>query len=211
MAPVIPALVLAAGLSTRMGGRPKALLPIGASGETFVTRVVRTLLRAGIDDVVVVAGHDADRVARHVGASGLAARVVVNEAYASGQFSSLLAGLAVVDRPGVAAMLVTLVDVPAVRSETVRAVVARYRDAHAPIVRPTSGAKHGHPVLIDRSLFDAIRCADEREGLKPIVRAHATPLGDVAIEDEGAYTDVDTPAEYDALVRSGGAIVDPES
>ncbi len=210
MAAVIPAIVLAAGLSTRMGGRPKALLPIGArDGDTFLTRIVRTLLDADIDDVVVVLGYEADAVVRHFAATGLPARLVVNEAFASGQFSSLLAGLAVVDRPGVAATLVTLVDVPAVRPATVRAVVARYREMRVPIVRPTSGARHGHPVLIDRSLFDAIRGADPAEGLKAIVRAHATPAGELAVDDEGAFVDVDTPAEYDALVRSGGAIVDP--
>src|SRR5579864_3103665 len=54
---MIPAIVLAAGKSTRMG-RPKALLPLG-TGETFVTRLVATLGAAGVDDVVVVAGHEA--------------------------------------------------------------------------------------------------------------------------------------------------------
>jgi molybdenum cofactor cytidylyltransferase len=210
MPAVIPAIVLAAGLSTRMGGSSKALLHIGArSGDTFLTHIVRTLLAAGIDDVVVVLGHQADRVAHVLAESGLAARMIVNEAYAAGQMSSLVAGLGVVDRPGVAAALVTLVDVPAVRAETVRAVVARYRETRAPIVRPASGARHGHPVIVDRALFDEIRRADPALGLKPIVRAHATEAGEVALADEGAFVDVDTPDEYNALVRSGGATGDP--
>jgi CTP:molybdopterin cytidylyltransferase MocA len=208
---VIPAIVLAAGLSTRMGGEAKALLRIGAH-DTFLTCIVSTFLRAGIDDVVVVLGHQADRVARTLAASDVKVRAIVNEAYASGQLSSVLAGLAVVDRPGVAATLVTLVDVPLVRSETVRSVVERYRTTHAPIIRPTRGARHGHPVLVDRSLFDEIRRADPAEGLNAIVRAHATAIGDIAIDDAGAYRDVDTPVEYDALIRGdAGATADPES
>ena len=59
MASVIPAIVLAAGRSSRMG-RAKATLPAG-DGHTFLTRIVRTLLDAGVDDVIVVVGHDADR------------------------------------------------------------------------------------------------------------------------------------------------------
>jgi CTP:molybdopterin cytidylyltransferase MocA len=207
---VIPAIVLAAGLSTRMGGEPKALLRIGAheDDDTFLTHIVATFLRAGIDDVVVVLGHQADRVARTIEASDVKVRAIVNEAYASGQLSSVRAGLAVIDRPGVAAALVTLVDVPAVRSDTVRAVVARYHATHAPIVRPTRGARHGHPVLVDRSLFDEIRRADPAEGLKAVVRAHATDIGDLAIDDDGAYVDVDTPVEYEALIRGRGATGD---
>ena len=55
------------------------------------------------------------------------------------------------------------------------------------------------PVLIDRSVFDLLRRADPAAGAKPVVRAHATPAGDVAVTDEGAFTDVDTPDEYERL------------
>lgn len=207
---MIPAIVLAAGLSTRMGGRPKALLPIDEH-ETFLTRIVRTFLDAAIDDVVVVLGHEASEVALSLARSGLAARTVVNPAYETGQLSSIMAGLSVVDRPGVAAMLVTLVDVPLVARATVRAVVDRYLATRAPIVRPTWGARHGHPVMIDRSLFGELRRADPAEGIKPVVRAHASPAGDLLIEDEGAFVDVDTREEYDALLRGVRASADPAS
>ena len=203
---MIPAIVLAAGRSTRMG-RAKQTLPLDG-GDTFLTRIVRTFLDAGVDDIVVVAGHDADAVIASVAASGLPARFAVNRGYDRGQLSSLQAGLAVVDRPGVNALLVTLVDVPLVSADTVRAVVESYRLTHAPVVRPTSGDRHGHPLLIDRSLFDELRAADPAAGAKAIVRAHATPAGDIPIADEGAFLDIDTAEEYAKLIsdrRSGGA------
>jgi molybdenum cofactor cytidylyltransferase len=125
----------------------------------------------------------------------------VNREYDRGQLSSLRAGLGLVDRPGVAAVLVTLVDVPLVSEKTVRTVVEQYRRTGAFIVRPTSGDRHGHPLLIDRRLFDALRAADETEGAKPVVRAHASPAGDVFVEDEGAFTDIDTVSEYERLVQ----------
>lgn len=202
MASVIPAIVLAAGKSTRMG-RLKAILPIPGGG-TFLTRIVSTLLEAGVDDVVVVVGHEAEAVEREFHRSGLRARFVENPGYEQGQWTSLVAGLDLIDRPGVSAALVTLVDVPLVSSATVRAVIDRYLAARVPIVRPTSGARHGHPLLIDRSLFDEIRRADPHLGAKPVVRAHASTIGDMAIDDEGAFTDIDTPGEYEEAVAALG-------
>ena len=193
-ASVIPAIVLAAGRSSRMG-RSKALLPLG-DGETFLTRIVRTFLDADVDDVVIVVGHERDEIVRSFAASGLPARFAVNADYDRGQLSSLLAGLAVVDRPGVSAVLMTLVDVPFVSAATVRAVVDHYRRTRAAIVRPTSGGRHGHPLLIDRALFGALRTAEHDSGAKPIVRAHASPAGDLPIADEGAYQDIDTVEDY---------------
>jgi molybdenum cofactor cytidylyltransferase len=195
---MIPAIVLAAGRSTRMG-RAKAALPIDER-DTFLSRIVRTLLAAGVDDVVIVLGHDADAIARSFEASDLRARFALNRDYDRGQLSSLKAGLAVADRPGVAAVLVTLVDVPLVLSTTVRAVVERYLQTRAPIVRPVNGTKHGHPLLIDRSLFRELRAGDDQAGAKPIVRAHASAAGDVDVADEGAFTDIDTMEEYQVAI-----------
>ena len=194
---VIPAIVLAAGKSTRMG-RPKATLLL-EGGDTFVTRIVRTFAAAGISDVIIVVGHDAEAVIDAFAKTDLSATFVENPDYEQGQLSSLLAGLRVVDRPGVVASLLTLVDVPLIGVSTVRAVVDRYLATRAPIVRPVRGAEHGHPVLIDRSLFDALRHADPREGAKAVVRSHASASGDVPVEDAGAFADADTPIEYERL------------
>ncbi|HEY7291168.1 MAG TPA: nucleotidyltransferase family protein [Vicinamibacterales bacterium] len=202
---MIPAIVLAAGRSTRMG-RPKAALKLDAR-DTFLTRIVRTFLEAGVDDVVVVLGHDAEIVAESFMAAGLPARFALNAHYDRGQLSSLQAGLAVVDRPGIAAVLLTLVDVPLVSASTIRAVLERYQQTHAPIVRPVNGDRHGHPLLIDRSLFDSLRAGEDASGAKPIVRAHASAAGDVTVEDEGAFLDIDTPEEYSRYVERRDAPV----
>jgi len=130
------------------------------------------------------------------------ARFVENPEYESGQFSSFVKGINVVDRPGVSAALVTLVDVPLVTAATVRTVVERYRECQAPIVRPTRGTEHGHPVLIDRSLFGELRRADPSTGAKQVVRAHASAAGDIPIDDDGAFLDIDTDADYQRLVGS---------
>jgi len=199
---MIPGVILAAGLSTRMG-RSKATLPLpGPHGDTFLVRIVRSFLDAGVEDVVVVLGHQAEAAAEAVLRSGLAARLVRNPHYASGQLSSVLAAVAAVDRPGVRAMLMTLVDVPLVSAATVRAVLDRFEATGAPIVRPVQGSRHGHPVAISRALFAALRAADPQQGAKPIVRAHVSAAGDVEVDDEGAFLDIDTPEEYERLLKS---------
>ncbi len=197
--PMVPAVVLAAGKSSRMG-RAKATLPL-ADGETFLTRILRTLRDGAVEDVVVVIGHDPEPILKSLESSDITVRVVMNAEYESGQLSSVLAGLRAIDRPGVTGMLLTLVDVPLASAATVRAVLDRHRATRAPIVRPVSGSRHGHPVLIDRGLFQLLRSADPARGLKPIVRAHASDAGDVEVDDEGAFTDIDTPDEYERVVQ----------
>jgi CTP:molybdopterin cytidylyltransferase MocA len=193
---MIPGLVLAAGAATRMG-RPKALLPTGLAGETFLSRVVTTLQAAGVDDVVIVTAPGADDVRRALAALPVLARVVENPHPEHGQLSSMLAGLNFVDHPGVNAVLVTLVDAPFVAHETVRTLLEAYRRTHAPIVRPARGGRHGHPVIFDRRVFQELRHADPAQGAKAVVRAHAGEVLDVEVVDDGAFQDIDTPEDYE--------------
>jgi molybdenum cofactor cytidylyltransferase len=194
---MIVGIILAAGASSRMG-RPKALLPLG--GETFVSCVCRTLTAAGVDDVVVVAGAELEAVTSAVHGAGLSARVIENPRRHEGQLSSLLAGLAVADRPGVEAVVVHLVDAPLAAAGTVRAVMDAFRRTRAPIVRPVVNGRHGHPVLFARDVFDELRRADPSVGAKAVVRAHAADVCEVLVDDAGACQDIDTPADYARLV-----------
>ena len=195
---MIVGIVLAGGKSSRMG-RPKALLPIGSGGDTFFDRVTRTLLDAGIEDVIVVVG--ADAAAIRAGARPRAGvRIVDNPDFERGQITSLLAGLRAIEAPHVTAALVTLIDVPLVSAATVRALLAAQREHGAPVVRPVSNGRHGHPVIFGRALFQELHDADPAQGAKPVVRAHAAEIVEVPIDDEGAFTDIDTPEDYEKFV-----------
>lgn len=197
-----PAIVLAAGASSRMG-RPKPLLD--ADGRTFIRRILETLRDGGVRETVVVirAGHD--QVVEEVQAAGFG-RTVLNPRPDEGQLSSLIAGLDAVDRPGVEAVLVTLVDVPLIGAGAVRLLLARAAVATAPVIRAIHDGRHGHPVIFKRELFDALRKADPATGAKPIVRA--VQVEDVETGDPGVVEDVDTPEEYARLFGKGGAIED---
>ena len=177
-------------------GRPKALLPIG-DDETFLDRITRTLVDAGLDDVVVVVGADA-RAIRAAAAPRAGVRIVDNPDHERGQLTSLVAGLAAIGGNAEAA-LVTLIDVPLVSTLTVRALLMEWRRRPAPIVRPVSHGRHGHPVIFDRTLFAELRAADPRQGAKVVVRAHAAAIVEVPVEDEGAFTDIDTLEDYERV------------
>ena len=121
---MIPAVILAAGRSSRMG-RPKALLPCGPGQESFVERIVSRLRLGGVADVLVV-GRPEDAALRDaLDRIALPPRFVENPDPDRGQLSSLLAGLNVADRPGVRGVLALPVDMPDVRAETIAAVCGR--------------------------------------------------------------------------------------
>lgn len=189
--------MLAAGASTRMG-RPKAGLAL-ARGDTFLSRLTRTLLDAGLPRVVVVSGAQPDAVRAALRLRHRGVRLVRNAAWEGGQLTSLLAGLDALDSPRLEGVLVALVDVPLVARSTVAAVVAAWRRTRAPIVRPARGVEHGHPVIFDRAVFDELRAADPALGAKPVVRRHAEAIVDVPVDDPGAFRDFDTPEEYEAV------------
>lgn len=197
---MIRAIVLAAGASSRMG-RAKAALPLGQTGETLVSRVIKSLLDGGVPEIIVVAGAHVDEVRMAMPQREPRARVIEHAGWRQGQLSSLVAGLTAIDDPLLEAALVTLVDVPLVQSSTVAAVIAEWRRSRAPIVRPANGERHGHPVIFDRSVFQDLREADPNVGAKAVFAKHRLRIVNVDVNDPGAFEDIDTPRDYDDFRR----------
>jgi molybdenum cofactor cytidylyltransferase len=191
---MVPAIILAAGASVRMG-RPKALLQV--QGRTFVRRILDTLHAGGIHDIGVVLRPQQPAAAAEVVAAG--AGVIENAHADAGQLSSLVAGLDALDVPGVESVLVTLVDVPLIQASTVRLLVQRAASSTAPIVRAAFRGRHGHPVVFKRQVFDALRAADPAVGARAVFRAF--PVEDVEVDDPFVVEDVDTPDDYARLAR----------
>jgi tRNA (mo5U34)-methyltransferase len=200
---MIPAIVLAAGASSRMG-RPKALLRTG--DRTFVRAILDALRTAGVTDAVVVVRAGQPEVIAEIEAAGFG-RHVLNPRPEDGQLSSLLAGLAAVDRDGVEAVLVTLVDVPLIGADAVRTLIARARASDAAVLRAVHQGRHGHPVVFKKRVFDALRRADPAIGAKAVIRAW--PPEDVEVPDPGVAEDIDTPADYTRVVEMSQQKADP--
>ena len=195
---MVSGIVLAGGWSSRMR-TPKALLPVGAEGETFLERIIRTLLEGGVNEAIAVVGAHAEEI-RAGTRLPPRARMVTNTDFERGQLTSLLAGLREVEGPAVSGALVTLVDVPLVAARTVRALLSAHEQSTAAIVRPVSSGRHGHPVIFHQRLFDELRRAAPDVGAKAIVRAHAGEILEIPVDDEGAFIDIDTPDEYERWI-----------
>jgi len=186
---VTSAIVLAAGASSRMG-RPKALLDVG--GRTAVDVVCDTLRAVGVDDVVVVVGKHALEIRRGARLEGVS--VVDNFFWDSGRTSSIQAGLACVARDAEWTLL-ALVDMPLVRADSVRAIVAAAAtaDRSFEVVVPVHRGRRGHPIALRRSLFPRIAALGPDDPLHVVVRA-ARGL-DVPVDDEGVIVDFDEPGD----------------
>src|SRR4051812_37347382 len=104
----VAGVLLAGGPSSRMGTN-KLLLAI--DGETLVRAAARRAIAAGLDPVIVVLGHEAERVESELKDLGPACRIIVNSDYARGINSSLKAGIRALPET-VDAVVVMLADMP---------------------------------------------------------------------------------------------------
>lgn len=199
------AILLAAGESTRMG-RTKALLPW--AGATLIEYQVRELRAAGVEDVLVVLGHDAESIRPHIptepsAGTGQHVRVVVNEAYRSGRASSLRAGASAL--PDSADPIVILsIDQPRPR-EIARALLEAHAAGGASITLPAYRGHRGHPVVLAGALLAELReASEEAQGLRGVIAAHEASLREVAVDNELALLDLNTPEEYEAALARYG-------
>jgi CTP:molybdopterin cytidylyltransferase MocA len=187
----IHALILAAGRGARVGG-PKALLTLG--GETFLSRAARLLRRPGIERVTAVLGHEADRVRREAALPPEVA-VRVNERYAEGMLTSILAGLDDAEAAGADAVLVHPVDHPLIEPATVDAVIAALVRG-ALIAVPSHGGRRGHPAGFARATWSALRSAAPDEGARGVLARHPEWIEHVPAGEE-CLVGVNTNEDYE--------------
>jgi len=193
----VAGVVLAAGTSTRMG-QNKLLFRLG--GETLIRRAVASALSAGLDPVIVVLGHEAERVVTEL--SGLSILPVFNPEYARGINRSLQTGIASVPEETSAAV-VMLADMPMVTDRMVAKLVERYRESRAPIVVSDYEGVQAPPTLYSRSVFSEVGALQGEGCGKNVVRRHAAEVVKVSWP-AGALADVDRPEDYEgAKLRLG--------
>ena len=185
----VAAIVLAAGASRRFGAS-KQLWPWGTG--TMLTAVVDTALASTARPVVVVLGHRAADC--QVALGDRFVTVVINSAWEEGQSTSVRAGLSALP-DDVSAALFLLADQPAIRVDTVEAVIRCYQVTRAPVVWPEVDGRRGNPVLFDRSLFGELQALRGDVGGRPVLEAHRARAARVAVTDRAILLDIDTPAD----------------
>jgi molybdenum cofactor cytidylyltransferase len=186
------AVVTAAGSAQRFGGK-KLLAPV--AGEPLLDHTIRSLLEGGVTEVIVIVSADARReLARDVSAMNDArVRVLENADPSRGMFSSVQIGVAAAVGD---ALLVLPGDMPYVRPDTVRALIAKYRERPA-IVSPRHKAKRGHPVVLPLSLRNEIAAMAPTANLHDVTHLHQDERVDLEVDDAGVNRDVDIPADLE--------------
>jgi molybdenum cofactor cytidylyltransferase len=192
-APRVAAIVLAAGLSTRMG-QNKLLAPVG--GKPLIRRTVEAVSASHVDPVIVVTGHQAGEIEQAL--ANLRVRFVPNAHYAEGLSASLRAGLQAVPESADAA-LVLLGDMPEVKSGLLDRMLAAFspEDGRA-ICVATANGKRGNPVLWARRFFAEMEAVTGDTGAKHLIAMNDPVVCEVEADDS-VLTDIDTPDALAAL------------
>ncbi|MEN6439596.1 MAG: DVU_1551 family NTP transferase [Syntrophobacter sp.] len=189
----IAALILAAGYSSRMGTF-KPLLPVGRS--TAIDMAVSRFREAGIEDIRVVTGYQADSLAPVLAKLGV--REVFNPDYDRGMLSSILAGVKSLEKEVVAFFLLP-VDMPAVKALSIKTLVQAYQDHPCAIIYPRFLGRRGHPPLISTAISVLALDPDAPGGFRPFLSEHEDAAMDVDVPDQGTLMDFDTPDGYREL------------
>ena len=189
---MIAAVLLAAGLSRRMG-QPKLLLPL--AGRPVVRHAAERLLAAGLAPVIVVTGKDQAAAASAL--AGLAVEIVSNPSPEAGQSTSVRVGIAALP-PGTEAVLIALGDQPVLPDEVIPRLIDAVRRTDKAIAAPRYRDGLGNPVLFRAAVFPELLALGGDRGARSVVERD---LGRVAVVnvDLPMPQDLDTPEDYDRL------------
>ena len=187
----IGALIVAAGMSSRMGDF-KPMLSIGSI--SVAQRVIATLSQSGVSKIVMVTGYNATILERHLSGNGII--FLRNENYETTQmFDSVKIGLRYL-QDKCDKVLFTPVDVPLFTARTAATILA----SGAKLACPMCEGKQGHPILIANELIPEILNDCGEMGLKGAMDRCSEPLMRIDVDDPGTIHDADTPEDFSALV-----------
>ena len=187
---MICAIVLAAGRSSRMGVQ-KLLLPF--AGKTVISHIVDQLLASTVDRVVVVTGHEPQRISEVL--SGKAVSIVHNADYDSGMLSSVRCGLLAIPK-GCKAVLVAIGDQPSINTELVSLMIRSFDAGQKKILVPCYEGKRGHPLLFSSLYREEVLTRYDDVGLRGLLRAHPDEVFELTASTPSVLSDMDYPEDY---------------
>jgi molybdenum cofactor cytidylyltransferase len=192
----VAGVILAAGASRRMG-KNKMLLEL--DGESLIRRAAKRALAAGLSPLVVVVGHEADRLRAEL--KDLPLVFAVNPAYTGPTSGSLHQGLNALGSD-VDAVVVMLGDMVRVTTETLAMLIAAARGTEASLVASRYGEVTAPPLLFRRALFGELLAWTGEGCGKAVVQAHKHEAMYVD-RPEALLADVDTPEDFAAAIAAG--------
>lgn len=187
---MICAIVLAAGLSRRMGAQ-KQLLPFG--GKTVIAHIVDQLTASFVNEVYVVVGCRGEQVSREL--SDRSVSIVNNSNYKSGMLSSVRCGLGAIPKQ-CQAVLVALGDQPSIRTKLIDRMLKSFAATEKRILVPLYNGRRGHPVIFSSVYRDEILTHYDNVGLRGLLHAHEEEIFELPVKTSGVLSDMDSPQDY---------------
>ena len=192
----ISAVILAAGMSARMG-QPKQLLLL--KGKPLLAHVIQASLSVDFSEIITVIGCQASKIQKEILYDDARCRWAINVEYAKGQSSSLKTGLSNVGEQN-AGIMIFLGDLPFISNETIHLIYQTGADmlhetAESFIIQPEFEGKPGHPVFLGNFDRDIMGHLQGDRGAKAIIDRIST-YKRMAVNDKGILFDIDTPEIY---------------
>jgi molybdenum cofactor cytidylyltransferase len=188
--PVIGGLLLAGGLSARMDGPNKLLMPF--HGMPVAAWSIRALAGSGLAPCVAV-GHRDDQALQAL-PDAAALMWIHNPDAANGLSSSLKCGLAALREAGADAALVHLADMPHVGPALIRQIADAFRPEDFALI-PTVGGTWGNPVVLSPDAIAAAQGLTGDRGARALLMGH-DGVATLEVGDSAILRDLDTPADF---------------
>lgn len=187
----VPAIILAAGASRRLG-QPKQLVRI--AGETLLARTIRVVSEAGANPVLVVVGANRGSIVENVDLSRV--RVVVNPDWEQGIASSIHAGIESLLRltPKADAAMILVCDQPKLTADHLKLLIDRFEEAEEPSIASSRYAGiAGIPAIFPASKFARLLALEGDTGARFLLRNPESPM--LSVDFAGGEADIDTPED----------------
>ncbi|RZO32558.1 MAG: 4-diphosphocytidyl-2C-methyl-D-erythritol kinase [SAR116 cluster bacterium] len=197
----IGGVILAAGQSRRMGAQNKLLAEI--DGVPIIRRTAQAMLDGGLNDLVIVTGHEHRLVAAAL--DDLPVTCIYNDEYQSGQASSVACGVRHHQNGSHAAVLIALGDMPLVRPELIAALLRDHSslpDATDRITLPVFDGRRGNPVIWGRGFFDELVALTGDAGGRIIFAENKNAVNSLGWPDDSIHLDIDTPEALAPLKKA---------
>jgi molybdenum cofactor cytidylyltransferase len=190
---MITAIVLAAGLSRRMGNENKLLLPL--KGKPVIMHVIDNLIDSKADHILVVASELSHSKLIHIASDRV--QVIENKHYQTGKTSSIQAGIRVSNENS--HCMICLGDMPLIQSESYDQLINSSKKNPRSLIVPTYQKKQGNPIIFPPTLRRQILEHTDPEGCKSIVQRHESIQVLIPMDDKGILHDIDTPNQFDSI------------
>ncbi len=202
---MVTAVILAAGESRRMGSQNKLLLPF--KGKTIVEHVVDHVLESAAAEVIVVLGHEADRIREQLKIKPV--RFAMNHEFQLGMTTSIRAGVAAAS-PNAEGFMICLSDLPFITAQEFTQLIRAFEAAHAnsekQIVVPVHQGRRGNPVIFSARFKDEILAHKGLQGCKGLIKERPDKVLEVEVLSKNALQDIDTPEDYCAIAQAAAEL-----